>query len=280
MAKIYAGIVLYNPDIDRLKLNITAIAGQVELVVLVDNGSANITSIKDLLSSYTNTKLIENGDNLGIAKALNQILEEADKQAVDWVLTLDQDSICPDNMMAEFSQDVGANIGMICPRLDIIGWNVDDNSNQPKVEKVNDCITSGALTSVNAWRQIGGFNEDYFIDLVDSEFSLRMKLNGFDILRDNAVSMTHEVGESIEKKIGPLTFRCTKHTPIRCYYMVRNHLAYTRQYKQHLDMFFERKMLVHKVVTSIMVADNKCETIKMMCRAKRDYKNNKFGKLT
>ena len=151
-------------------------------------------------------------------------------------------------------------------------------NNYPKVEEVNDCITSGALTSVKAWTTIGGFNEDYFIDLVDSEFSIRMRNNNFSILRVNEVAMTHEVGESKELKIGKHVIRCTKHSPIRCYYMVRNHFMYLAKYKSQLNLKFETKMLIHKIVTSIMVADEKKKTIKMMRKGYRDYKKGITGK--
>ena len=70
--KIAAGIVLYNPDIDRLKKNLEAIAPQVEKVFLVDNHSDHIENIKKLLEQFPVCELIENEKNAGIATALNQ----------------------------------------------------------------------------------------------------------------------------------------------------------------------------------------------------------------
>ena len=40
--KIVAGIILYNPDIDRLMDNISAISPQVESIIIIDNNSINI----------------------------------------------------------------------------------------------------------------------------------------------------------------------------------------------------------------------------------------------
>lgn len=40
MEAIFAGIVLFNPEISRLKENITHILGQVDRLILVDNGSS------------------------------------------------------------------------------------------------------------------------------------------------------------------------------------------------------------------------------------------------
>ena len=63
-------------------------------------------------------EIIENGENRGIARALNQIFEYAKEQVYDWVLTLDQDSICPENLMEEYKRYIGfKNVGVISPKL-------------------------------------------------------------------------------------------------------------------------------------------------------------------
>ena len=46
MEAIFAGIVLFNPEISRLKENITHILGQVDRLILVDNGSSNKEEIQ------------------------------------------------------------------------------------------------------------------------------------------------------------------------------------------------------------------------------------------
>ena len=75
--KYIAGIVLYNPDLGRLKENIESICKQVDKVILIDNGSDNIREIEDLIKKYLNCILLKNGENMGIAYALNQILKYA-----------------------------------------------------------------------------------------------------------------------------------------------------------------------------------------------------------
>ena len=79
--KIAAGIVLYNPDMDRFKKNLKAIAPQVEKVFLVDNHSDNIEEVKKMLEQFPVCELIENEKNAGIATALNQLMSEAQNQA-------------------------------------------------------------------------------------------------------------------------------------------------------------------------------------------------------
>ena len=55
-----AGIVLYNPDINRMNENINNIINQVDYVILVDNGSKNKPDIEDAIqqSFHNSDKLI------------------------------------------------------------------------------------------------------------------------------------------------------------------------------------------------------------------------------
>ena len=71
--KICAGIVLFNPEIERLNENIEHIRKQVPMLILVDNGSSNLEDVKSLICDVPNIILLENGKNLGIAQALNRI---------------------------------------------------------------------------------------------------------------------------------------------------------------------------------------------------------------
>ena len=67
--EMVTGIILYNPDLSRLRENISAILPQVDKVVLVENGSSDITYLKELEDEKI--ELIVNEENMGIAYALN-----------------------------------------------------------------------------------------------------------------------------------------------------------------------------------------------------------------
>ena len=81
-----AGIVVFNPDMVRLKENIEAIIPQVETVIVIDNGSKDENEIPSFLEAYKSTVCIRNAENMGIAKALNQIVNKADELGYEWVL--------------------------------------------------------------------------------------------------------------------------------------------------------------------------------------------------
>ena len=90
MSRIYAGIVSYNPDLLRLKENISSIQQQVPVIVF-DNGSRNIIAIQKLISDFSEVQLIRSKKNIGIAAALNQLMQWGYENKFDWMLSLDQE---------------------------------------------------------------------------------------------------------------------------------------------------------------------------------------------
>lgn len=105
MENILACIVTYNPSIDILKKNIENILIQTNNVVIIDNNSNNKVELFELINNINaryhayRIELIQNDDNNGIAQALNQGLSYSKANNYEWILTLDQDSICDKNMI-------------------------------------------------------------------------------------------------------------------------------------------------------------------------------------
>ena len=132
MCRIYAGIIAYNPDIDRLRDNISSVLPQVQGLIVVDNGSKNLNDVRKLIEelqvelqadtsdsvsgnsdSGANGKIqiVENSENKGVAYALNQIMHEAVKYGrADWVLTLDQDTVVYDNLVGMYRSFIDGKI--------------------------------------------------------------------------------------------------------------------------------------------------------------------------
>ena len=100
--EIAAGIVLYNPDPVRLRQNISRILPQVSLLILIDNGSRNIDGIEAAYRSFSNVLLYKNGKNKGISAALNTIIHICEEKKITWALTLDQDSVCSEDLIEKY----------------------------------------------------------------------------------------------------------------------------------------------------------------------------------
>lgn len=230
---IAAGIVLYNPQIGRLLENITAITPQVDLLVLVDNGSSNIIEVQKALNTLeAKYVLIENDKNKGIACALNQLMDFARNNGAIWVLTLDQDSVCPSNLIESLSQYSNLdNIGIICPVIRDRSFGIFNPKHSSVINELNVCITSASLTNVEAWYVVGGFDDTMFIDGVDTDFCLTLREHGYRIVQCNGVELIHEIGHS--SKIVTLFGRrqvVFNHSAIRYFYMCRNIIYNNRKH--------------------------------------------------
>lgn len=261
--KICAGIVLYNPNEDRLAENINAILPQVSWLILVDNGSNNIESILNQWGKKSKIKFVKNLKNEGIAKALNQMCEIASLEKHKWILTLDQDSVCPSILIDSFMRYTeGDNIGIVCPRFEL---NIDGYSLKEIIadfEFVDYCITSASLTNLDAWSKSGKFDEWMFIDCVDYDFCLKLKNKGYKIIRLNNVVINHEVGNLRLKKIlFGKTVILHNHNPIRNYYISRNTVYLLKKYWQNRSVYRWIPRLFYWQMCKLIFEKNKSQTI-------------------
>jgi len=238
MVETIAGIVTYNPDLTRLTENVAAIAGQVSEIVVFDNGSSNNDIIKATLSDKC--KFIDNplNKNLGIASALNEICRYASDKGYDWVLTLDQDSVCPDNIISEYSKHLSiSGLGILSPR--ILDRNIGDidGDDARALTRIDACITSASLLNVQAWKEVGGFWDELFIDMVDFDICWSLQKAGYKVFRVNSVSLLHELGHSVKKNFRGNDIAVFNHSPLRYYYIARNTIAVGRKYNRRYQCF-------------------------------------------
>lgn len=219
---IYAGIVTYNPDIERLKKNLSHITEQVESVVIVDNGSENIHEIKKSIADYTNIYILCNTSNRGIAYALNRIFRWGEKNKFKWVLTLDQDSVSPLNLIECLSEFISEDTAIVAPNIIYKDNERFKEIHEIDYEYVPWAITSASLTQLKAWQKVGGFDEFLFIDKVDYDFCVRLRRHEYSIMRTYKVALDHELGALKCINFFGKTIYVTNHSPKRKYYMARN----------------------------------------------------------
>lgn len=222
---VAAGIVTYNPDMKRLQKNIEAICGQVGKVYIFDNCSNNIAELFELVNHLkqlnSNIVFIQNKYNAGIAFALNFIMERAELDLFEWVLTLDQDSVAPENIITIFTNYLDQQVGIISPCIQDMN-NFKSHISCPNIMEVNQVITSGSLTNVGAWRVIRGFDNKMFIDGVDFDFCNRLRSHGYRILKINTVILYHEIGHITKRKFLCFDVTVKNHNSFRKYYIAKN----------------------------------------------------------
>lgn len=237
--KTIAGIVLYNPNLSRLKQNIDAVSVQVKYIIIYDNGSKNLSDIEDLIKQYgTKIIFISNKDNCGIAHALNIIAMKAIELHYEYLLTLDQDTVIKNNLVRIYSKYIDKKkFGQLCCGYEDVNVpgvfkNLNTSVNKFDLDMVDRCITSGTLINLHALKLVGGFDENLFIDEVDNEISYLLKYNSFPTYRINFIGMEHELGKiQIEKIIGK-KISISNYSPFRRYYITRNRVIVSKRYKK------------------------------------------------
>lgn len=231
MVKIVAGIVLYNPKIKRLKENITSISKQVDELIFYDNGSRNVGKICALLNEVNcKYKLLQSHKNNGIAKALNEIALYALDHNYEWLLTLDQDSICFSNIINVYKKYLDLpNVGQLTCNNKDRNLNIE-YENDYKVEAIKYCITSGTLLNLKAWRRVGGFDSSMFIDRVDNEFCCALRNKGYITYKINFYGILHEMGHISTHHILNKQIIAMNYSPFRYYYIAMNSILVARRY--------------------------------------------------
>ena len=230
---IAGGIVLYNPDIDILKENIKSIYPQVDTLIIVDNNSIETKNVSEFIENYENITFIKNNINVGIAKALNQIMEYAYMMNNEWVITLDQDTVCPSNIIEIYKKYIDLpKIAVITPRI------IDRNDihitykDSLDYEKIDRFITSASMNNTSVWKKVGRFDERMFIDFVDFEYAYRIIEYGYKAIRVNKVKVLHRLGDLQIKHIGKKKIHVGNHNPSRKYYYSRNAYYCHKKHRQ------------------------------------------------
>jgi len=235
---ICAVIVTYHPDTDFIE-RVKRINQQVGGVVVIDNHSSKacLHMIRKL-STEMGVHLILNEENLGVATALNQGVRYAIDLGYTWVLTMDQDTYAYPTMVQNlitayndcpFREKVGmvgssyreGNTGKYIP----CG---KENGNRSWLE-VRGVITSGSLIAVPVFERVGPFREDFFIDLIDTEYCHRLRLAGYKLIITPRISMQHFIGNhGIIRNLSTKTIMPLNYPPFRSYYITRNTLLLAR----------------------------------------------------
>jgi rhamnosyltransferase len=281
--KIAGVVVLYNPEDDVLE-NIESYFRDLDVLFLVDNSESPNTVLIEKIKRIKKFSYMPNNANLGVARALNIGAREAMKYGADFLLTMDQDSraaeVLVPHMLSVLKNMDESKVGIIAPVCVGRYECRDIRPEVPESEEVSSAITSGSLLNLNAYKVAGPFREDLFIDYVDHEYCLRLRLKGYKIMRVNSAVLIHRLGNPI--RIYKL-FRRRKlenHSPVRKYYITRNRLYVSRMYKADFPDFYreKRKLFRRDLRRLLLYESNKMEKLKMVLRGYLDYRKGILGR--
>ena len=248
MRRTFASVTIAYNAAQSLPRQMDALLDQthpLQEIVVVDNASTDGT--RDLLAEqYPQVTVLSMKENLGAAGAWAQGLSYAAlKKGHDWVWTFDHDSVPEANSLESLLaglrelRELGKEVGMVVPmavhretatQYPPYLWH--HGSVKPRAEQMRGPIwfadiamASGSLVKREVVQEVGVPRADFFMDIFDFEYCLRIRSQGYKIAVISGAVMSHEIGNT--RKVNLLGYErlWMNQPPWREYYICRN-LAY------------------------------------------------------
>ena len=269
-------MVVYSPD-STLEQNIRALLNEVARLVVVDNCSEpSVRSRVAALAASCNFEVIWNKENIGLAAGLNTGIRCAlANEQYQWIATFDQDSrvfpgFSTTMLAAQAACPFRDKVALIAPHhvpsLEFGDETLPRGGLQFKEIKV--ALQSGSLFSRAAFKDVGLFDEAFFIDYVDFEFCLRLRRHGFRLIKATEAPIYHRVGTPTHHRFLGMSCTVFNHSPLRRYYAARNRLRVYRRY-----MFSDPRWIGHdmwswfkEIVKLVLFERNRWEKLAFAAR--------------
>jgi len=232
---VAACIVSYNPG-PEVRLTLCSVLPQVSKVFVVDNASKPESGVALAeLCAELGIVLIANKDNIGVAGAFNEAASMAISQGYEWMLLMDQDAVAPVGLVQQLMRGVdrwgGTRLpAVVCP----ISIESDPSGHQSVVPDadmaVEFCMSAGSIVRLAAWKAVGGYDEDFFVDYVDFDFCFRCRQHGWEVVQVCATVMVHSSGSPTRHRFFWRRPATSNHSALRRYYISRNRILFYRKH--------------------------------------------------
>jgi GT2 family glycosyltransferase len=215
-------------------------------IVVVDNASTDGTATM-LAERYPQVIVLSMPENLGAAGgwAAGLSYAAATDKGYGWVWTFDQDSTPEYNALETLLAGVKeldgreTDVGMVVPVAFHPGTAVQyhallwrDGFVNPSAQQrgrriwfADMAIASGSLLLHRVIREVGIPRADFFMDICDFEYCLRIRAHGYKIAVISRAEMAHEIGNTRKINLPGYKGLWIDQPPFREYYISRN-LAY------------------------------------------------------
>jgi rhamnosyltransferase len=265
--------VLYQPTGDFLE-NLAKARVACSNVVAVDNSPAPDPSLHEWLREQ-DMQVIVNRNHGGIAGAYNKGAEFLLTRPCDLIFLLDQDSNIDASFFAGMMQAAAGLSGafLIGPKIYEIALQkcmpvIPPDQRIPKPFRIDDepaglfptlcIISSGSAISATAYRKLGAFREDYFIEYVDVEYSLRARSQSVPVYMNAAVTLRQNNGR-IERRGKLFT---TNHAAWRRYYIARNMVHCLHLYRAQCGLhWFSGLMAIQQAMLVLLFDSQKLKKL-------------------
>ena len=282
-----AVVVTYHPA-DSVFEHLSTLHSQAQGLVVVDNGSTPAVLVKMRIESEAvGFHLIENGENRGVAAALNTGIRWAIESKYEWVALFDQDSSIPDcyfdTMLGKVaSSATPEKIGIVAPLYRDPSTGSLDNPSPGKDDTLWAVMTSGSLMPVWIFEKCGWFEEEFFIDQIDDEYCFRIQTMGYKIeVCENAILLHTPGAPQPHKLLGIKWVRSRHYSAGRRYYITRNGLIMVRRYRKQCPVWSRSTLeylLFKDPIIIILVESDRINKLVNVARGVIDAYLGRMGK--
>lgn len=256
--RILAAVIIFNSDYDLLRENISKYIYDVEQTVVWDNsiGQRATLNRRWLNSNFPKAVYMTDGENVGIAKALNKVSCYADKNNFDVLLTMDDDSVFDDfksyhqRAVKEWETN---GLSIISPTV-----NVSRRENLQNYVLIDDAITSGMLVPLTILKAVGGYEEKFFLEAIDVDLCYNARRHGYKVLADSSALLLQRYGKPVHVKLRGHDMPYNDYAPSRLYAVFRNHIYLCKRYHWPKSLLWKifRQYFIGLVLRSALLGGN------------------------
>lgn len=263
-------VVLYEPTDNEL-CNILNYYNQVDYSFILDNSKlSNQDKIDNVLRKVESFhySYVHFHKNIGLCKALNYGMKEANKRNFDWALLMDSDSEACEHMISLYrnilQNENKNNIAALAP------IHIFDRSKHVTYEGMKEiswAMTSGCLYNISIFEKLHGFKEELFVDGLDIDYCYKAREKGYKIIEVGSVQVKHFPAESRIFKVGRKEmFKYGYASPWRYYMQARALVWIILRYKPYGEVV----TYLYKWCKVIFLFENKNEFIKQMIKGSKE----------
>ncbi|MTK64588.1 MAG: glycosyltransferase family 2 protein [Methanobacterium sp.] len=166
-------------------------------VIIVDNGSSD-ESVDYIKQNYPEFRLIENRENLGFSKAVNQGIKASN---TDFVMLLNNDVVLEENAVKNLLNCIKKDSKIFCAAskmlnadkitiddagddYTLLGWTKKVGNGKPesaytKDREIFSACAGAAIYRRKVFKEIGYFDETFFAYMEDVDMSYRARIHGY-----------------------------------------------------------------------------------------------------
>lgn len=273
-----AVVIAYNPD-KKVYEYVSNYAQIFQKVLVIDNSDKNKRFHTENIVNPERITYQCNQNNQGISDALNDAFQWAILENADFLLTMDQDTIFPNEeiqkMIHFIEKDARKDVAIYSPNYaKLYIKNGSWISGKKAIKKSRQvyrlfCMTSGSFICVDALKQIEPLS-NWFIGFVDYDLSAQMVKSGYYLKMIGSACMQQKIG--YDTKYNPLVriFHVVHHSDDRYYYMMRNSGLFIRKYKDERTLVKIVKLQRMRILFNLIFEPNKFDKLKYCAKGMRD----------